>query len=160
MKSTTKTGRKLSNGLLVVVSAVCVLVAAEYVLRSYFKDDLRLRADERNLAYRYDERLGWFPKEGTTTSFKGSRRISVAHNRRGFRDIEHQVGDASRILFLGDSFVWGYDVEQSERFTERLRTGFPDWPIYNLGISGYGTDQAFLLLIDQFDFYRPDIVFL
>jgi len=63
-------------------------------------------------------------------------------------------------LFLGDSFVWGYDVESQERFTEKLRAKLPGWSIYNLGVSGYGTDQEYLLLERQYDFYKPTIVFL
>lgn len=57
-------------------------------------------------------------------------------------------------------FVWGYDVEQPERFTEKLRTRLPDWSIYDLGVSGYGTDQEYLLLKREYEFYRPQIVFL
>jgi len=64
------------------------------------------------------------------------------------------------MIFLGDSFVWGYDAEQQERFTEKLRANIPGWSIYNLGVSGYGTDQEYLLLRQQYDFYRPQIVFL
>jgi hypothetical protein len=51
-------------------------------------------------------------------------------------------------------------VEQSERFTEKLRDKLPDWSVYNLGVSGYGTDQEYLLLKRQYDFYQPQIVFL
>ena len=118
-------------------------------------------SDERNLTYRYDETLGWFPIENSTKMYRGLRRsISVEHNKRGFRDSEHVIGNKPRIIFLGDSFVWGYDVEKPERFTEKLRAKLPAWSIYNLGVSGYGTDQEYLLLKQQYDFYRPNIVFL
>jgi hypothetical protein len=36
----------------------------------------------------------------------------------------------------------------------------PDWEIVNLGVSGYGTDQQYILIQKYFDFYQPDIVFL
>jgi len=51
-------------------------------------------------------------------------------------------------------------VEAEERFSDLLRDSLNDWQIFNLGVSGYGTDQEFLLLQDQFDFYKPEIVFL
>ena len=44
-------------------------------------------------------------------------------------------------MFVGDSFVWGYDVEASERFTELLRDEFPGIRIVNAGVNAYGTDQ-------------------
>ena len=36
----------------------------------------------------------------------------------------------------------------------------PHWEVLNLGVSGYGTDQALLLLEEHIDFYDPDVVFL
>ena len=79
-----------------------------------FRDRLALHEDERNLTYRYDPELGWFPIANSKKGFTGSRTIHIEHNSRGFRDVEHVVGAKPRIIFLGDSFVWGYDVEQSE----------------------------------------------
>src|SRR5438876_3200509 len=63
-------------------------------------------------------------------------------------------------MFLGDSLVWGFDVEASERFTEKLQVRHPEWNIYNLGVSGYGTDQEFLLWQRYFYHYRPRAVIL
>jgi hypothetical protein len=129
-------------------------------MRIVLKNTLGRRTNEKSLLYRYDVQLGWFPVENTGRSFTGSRTIEVAHNSRGFRDPEHIIDARPRIVFLGDSFVWGYDVERQERFTEKLRAKLPDWAIYNLGVSGYGTDQEYLLLSQQYDFYNPTIVFL
>jgi hypothetical protein len=61
---------------------------------------------------------------------------------------------------LGDSFVWGYDVEASERFTDKIQARHPEWNVYNLGVSGYGTDQELLLLQLHFDLYKPRVVCL
>lgn len=65
-----------------------------------------------------------------------------------------------RLLFLGDSFVWGYDVRKEERFTERLEAALPDTEIFNFGVSGYSTDQEFLVLRREIENARPDSVFL
>jgi len=130
-------------------------------MRVIFKNTLSLAmwSDERNL-YRYDSKLGWFPIENSHNIFTGNRSIEVEHNSRGFRDSEHLVSINPRIVFLGDSFVWGYDVEKQERFTEKLAAKFANLSIYNLGISGYGTDQEYLLLAQHYDYYKPHIVFL
>lgn len=131
-------------------------------MRVLFKNTLALAMwyDERNLLYRYDIKLGWFPVENSYSLFTGIKSIEVEHNSRGFRDSEHLVRANPRIVFLGDSFVWGYDVEKQERFTEKLAAKFTNLSIYNLGVSGYGTDQEYLLLKQHYGYYKPHIVFL
>lgn len=117
--------------------------------------------DERSVAYEYDRDLGWFPIKNIEDYYEGgSRRIFVRNNDMGFRDSNHASKEKPRIAFLGDSCVWGYDVEQEERFTERLQELVPNMGIINLGVSGYGPDQEYLVLKKYFNFYRPDIVFL
>jgi hypothetical protein len=148
------------NFLIFLIFLVCFLGITELAMRVFFKDALGLRLDEMTVLYRYDEKLGWFPIENSSRIVKANKLFQVEHNSRGFRDSEHLVGSNPRIVFLGDSFVWGYDVEKHERFTEKLREKFPNLSIYNLGISGYGTDQQYLLLQQQYDFYKPNIVFL
>ncbi len=115
--------------------------------------------DERSLAYRYDSELGWFPKAGNEVSYTGTRTVRIAHNAMGFRDKPHTLEKTQpRIVFVGDSFVWGYDVEVGERFTEFLQAELNAIEVLNLGVSGYGTDQCYLLLQRFFDRYDPDAV--
>lgn len=115
--------------------------------------------DERSLAYRYDEELGWFPKADDALTYTGSRTIHIAHNAMGFRDREHpREKTRPRLAFVGDSYVWGYDAEMDERFTELLQAEVPSIEVWNLGVSGYGTDQCYLLIRKLFDEIRPDAV--
>lgn len=142
---------------------IALLVAAllgEVCLRLFFKDRLALREDERSLAYNYDPELGWFPKPNGETVINASRPITAKHNSDGFRDREFVTSTNPAILFLGDSFVWGYDAEAPERFTDKLQAKHPEWKIYNCGVSGYGTDQEYLLLQKEFDHFKPRVVFL
>lgn len=132
----------------------------ELLLRAFFAERLVVYQEERALLYRHDSRLGWFPRQNSTRTFVGSHPISVTHNSRGFRDSEHNPGTRPGLLILGDSFVWGYDVDANERFTEKLRPLMPEWDLFNLGVSGYATDQELLLLKEQFDYYQPRIVLL
>jgi len=154
------TRRILPRLLLATAVAVAFVATFEVVARVFFHDALEIVYDERNLMYRYDALLGWFPRESSRGFYEGSVRIRVAHNRRGFRDDEHPPSDRPKIAFVGDSFVWGYDVEAEDRFTDRLRPLLPGWEVVNLGVSGYGTGQELLLLQRCFDDYRPKIVFL
>jgi hypothetical protein len=135
-------------------------VVGEMCLRVFFKDRLQLREDERSLAYRYDAQLGWFPKANSSTVINASRPITATHNSDGFRDRAFVASTNPAIVFLGDSFVWGYDAEAPERFTDKLQAKHPEWTIYNCGVSGYGNDQEFLLLQRVFDHFKPRVVFL
>jgi hypothetical protein len=117
--------------------------------------------DEKTLCYRFDHKLGWFPKENSKTVYSGSVDIDVINNSEGFRDKEHtQNSEKPGIAYFGDSFVWGYDVNQDERITEIASQLLPEWDVYNFGVSGYGTDQEYLLLQDYFPKYQPKVVVL
>src|SRR5262249_42942938 len=104
--------------------------------------------------------LGWFPVANSIIQMRASCDFTATHNSQGFRDREHRASPTPKILFLGDSFVWGYDVQDSERFTDRLKANHPEWDVWNCGVGGYGTDQEFLLLSRCFDLTKPQVVFL
>jgi len=154
---------KRSSLIRLVTLLVSVLIAAvlgEIGLRLFFRDKLSLPDDERSLVYRYDETLGWFPIANRQAYLLGSRAFGVTNNSEGFRAPERTLSNKPGIVFLGDSFVWGFDVEASERFTEKLQAKHPEWSIRNWGVSGYGTDQEYLLLRRHFDSFKPRVVFL
>jgi GDSL-like lipase/acylhydrolase family protein len=150
--------RGLVSQLLVVI---VTLAAIEAVLRVL---DLRFLRDGARpgyaFVYRYDADLGWAPVPNAQATFTGSRTVSVQNNSIGLRDIEHDGGGRPRILFIGDSFTWGFDVETKDRFTEILRTKLPQADIVNAGVPGYGTDQEYLLLERIWDAIKPDVVVL
>ncbi len=143
-----------------IVPTVVCLIVAEIMLRSTMETELSIINDERSLMYMHDDTLGWFPSKNTTGTFKGFNEVSVRHNSRGFRDEEHIPVEKNRMMVLGDSFVWGYDVEEEYRFTEILDEKLENTQVFNLGVSGFGTDQEWLLLQKNYEFYKPDVVFL
>ncbi len=154
--------RAFLRGLLAqLLVLVVTLAATELVLRVL---DLRFLRDGARpgyaFVYRYDPDLGWAPVPNARAEFTGSRTVSVQNNSIGLRDIEHDRGGRPRILFIGDSFTWGFDVEAKDRFTEILRTRLPQADIVNAGVPGYGTDQEYLLLAKIWDQVRPDVVVL
>ncbi len=86
-------------------------------------------------------------------------------NSKGFRgkSIEYardQNHNRQRMLVLGDSYVWGYGVNDSEIFTERLGEAMPKVEIVNAGVSGYSTDQELLLYRNECHKYNPDLVII
>lgn len=146
-----------------VVGVLVILVPGlltEALLRLFVSKRYELYQDERSVSYRHDPELGWFPIAGSTKQYKASRTISIRNNSHGFRDHEYGPKERPRVAVVGDSFVWGFDVEQSERLTEALQKLWPTWEVMNLGVSGYGTDQEYLLLQRWFDRLQPDVVLL
>lgn len=95
----------------------------------------------------YNPILGWKGVSGGRAEFiSKNNRVSLANNRYGFRDIEHDDlrHTKPKIVFLGDSFTWGYEVEFEEMFVTRLRALLPSYEIFNLAHKAYGTDQELL----------------
>jgi lysophospholipase L1-like esterase len=112
----------------------------------------------------YDEKLGWRnPPNLIGRTFGHPLRI----NARGLRGRNYpyaKPGATDRILVLGDSYAWGFDVGDAEVFSEvleaRLSAGPRNIEVINTGVSGWGTDQEFLFFMDEGLRYAPDIVVL
>ena len=68
-------------------------------------------------------------------------------NSEGFRsnhEFRQPRGERPRIIFLGDSFLAGDNIENAERFSDRIGH-ILDAETYNYGLSGSGTDQQLLI---------------
>jgi hypothetical protein len=147
--------------LLRLLIIIATLAAMELFLRVIDLRELREGYGRGYpIVHRYDPELGWLPIPNAVGAFAGSRTISIQNNSLGLRDVEHERTERPTVLFVGDSFVWGYDVEASERFTELLRADLPGVEIVNTGVIGYGTDQEYLLLNRIWSAFRPNVVVL
>ena len=157
-----RTGRRgiLSAALFQLPIVIATLLVAEVVLHVVDLRYLRTPRVGVERVYNYDAELGWIPVPNSEVSFTGLRTVRVHHNSLGLRDIEHDTTPKPTIAFLGDSFVWGYDAEQNERFTEVLRAKMSGQRIVNAGVTAYGTDQEYLLLRRLWDRVKPDVVVL
>src|SRR5262252_3706957 len=153
-------GGLLLRGLLVLgMTIVATLFAAELLLRVIdVGGPIRSELGE---AFQFDPELGWVPAPNAATQqTSGNRTISVRHNGLGLR--ERELGDIApdRFLFLGDSFTYGYDAEAGERFSDLLQKALPQYGMVNAGVSGYGTDQQFLLMKRLWNDVNPKYVVL
>lgn len=140
--------------------ALATLAALEIFLRVADFRELREGVSERSLSYRYDPELGWAPLPGSSSIVTNARTIHVQHNSLGLRDIEFSLDARPTIMFLGDLFVWGLDAEADERFTDLLRARISGYKILAAGVSGYGTDQEYLLLMRLWAKVQPAAVVL
>jgi hypothetical protein len=148
-----------STGVTLCIT-LATLAAIEVMLRVADLRILREGSSERSLTYRYDAELGWAPVPHSSSVVTTARTIHAQHNSLGFRDIEFERDARPVVLFLGDSFVWGVDAEADERFTDLLRARLPQFTTVNAGVSGYGTDQEYLLLQRIWPTIRPAVVVL
>ncbi len=68
-------------------------------------------------------------------------------NRQGYANAQDFVApdtydNTLRILALGDSFTFGFSADPGKSYVEFLESQFPGSAIWNVGISGTGTNQA------------------
>lgn len=161
----------IQNIALLAISVLFVLIALEIFLRSrdarrgeaFLHAQQELKRENEFVFFEYDRRMGWKNKplsEGPFTS--PGAKIHVRINERGLRDRDYSYEKPAgvfRILVLGDSFTWGYGVEQTDIFTEKLEAQFGGRvEVINAGVSGYGTDQELIFLAREGLRYRPDLI--
>ncbi|MBL7996230.1 SGNH/GDSL hydrolase family protein [bacterium] len=117
----------------------------------------------------YHEILGWEKKPNVEGHFqRGDVRIHEKLNSKGLRSTEYEYekpANTYRILFLGDSFTEGYDVEFESLFTTILENKLNDYyknsihiEVINAGTGGYSNDQEYIFYFLQGYKYSPDLV--
>jgi hypothetical protein len=153
MRGRVKLRQRKVNVFLLIVGCGLAFFIAEGALRLFFPDYVASAGVERNYFCEFDDEIGWRPLSD----------ISGQHQRHGFSVFVHQnqfglrgpdtmrrekPSASSRMLILGDSYVWGYGVDQEWVFTEPS-VHQSEKELINFGVSGYGTDQEYL-------FYRRE----
>jgi len=166
--------RDLAGNLtLLVVSTLIALLLAEFVFRGYtqlqwlravkwYRNELQVMLPDDPIEYALlpgVSRDNLIPKTGVTWRY--------AINADGFRGEDFNVeSDRARVLFLGDSYTFGWAVQQDEVLplaVERVLARPPfslDISAYNLGVPGYNTVQESHLLARVVDRYSPALVVL
>jgi len=152
----------LINLSLIIISTLFALFLSEIALRLMGLNPLYV-SPERDRFWKYDSLLGWVHQPGQEGIFETPQfRTVVRINENGLRDRGHSYerqNDIERILVLGDSFAWGYGVEESERFSQLLEKSL-DVEVINAGVSGYSTDQELLWYRNEGIKYETDLVIL
>jgi hypothetical protein len=157
--------RKHPRLLLIPVAVFAVLVGillAELSARVLFPQWAPAR-EERVKFWKYSELLGWEHRPGQNGHFDHRDfSVEVSINTLGRRDGEasREKGSKRRLLVLGDSFAWGFGVEEEERFSEVLDLSLAGWELLNAAVSGYGTAQELLYLKERGMALKPDALLL
>lgn len=152
----------LINLSLIIISTLFALFLSEIAVRLIGFKPLYV-SPERERFWKYDSVLGWAHEPDQEGIFETPQfRTSVRINEKGLRDRPHSYerqDDMGRILVLGDSFAWGYGVEESERFSQLLEKSLNVEAI-NAGVSGYSTDQELLWYRSEGIKYETNLVIL
>jgi lysophospholipase L1-like esterase len=150
----------LLNLSLINISTLIAILLSEIALRLMGLSPMYV-SPERDRFWKYDSLLGWAHEPGQEGIFETPQfRTKVWINDNGLRDREHayqRQEESERILVLGDSFAWGYGVEESERFSEQLEEAL-GIEVINAGVSGYSTDQELLWYGNEGIKYETDLV--
>ncbi len=117
----------------------------------------------RSTSYRIDNNLGWRPNpnvRGVHTQ-KGYFESTFSTNSLGLRgpeiSKEKRPGE-QRVLLVGDSFTWGYGVNDNQTFAARLEQLLEGVKVINLGVTAYGLEQEYRYLQSEGLSYNPDLV--
>jgi len=83
--------------------------------------------------------------------------ITFRTNSLGFR--AEELDEREKIVFLGDSFQFGWGVEQDESMSAVFGRFMPEYQIVNLGTPGHGTFHQTKLLEKHYEELHPKAVF-
>jgi hypothetical protein len=102
-----------------------------------------------------DDYFGWI-----------SNRALPDINPQGFRDPRSFndlviASERTRIMVLGDSFMWGAKLGATESVPQQLQRALGDrYEVFNLGVPGWGIDQMYLSYERYVSVLHPDVVIL
>ena len=154
----------MPNLLLVAFSLAIGLAVAEFAVRILEPQplvDIDNHLYTRDTSLRYRLNPGYHGRLSNLADFDG---IEVAINSQGMRNEElgRKQPAETRLLLLGDSFAFGWGVEQDETFAAQLeaglRTDMPTVRVLNGGVPGYGPVDIVAWLEAYGLDLEPDIV--
>ena len=145
----------------IVGTALAVaLSAAEALVRVFVPQDLGVLAPwyESHPVYRFRH----YPNMDAVRSWGNTYRLRTnSHGIRADHDEAYESPLETRIVVHGDSLTLGVGVENEDTFVQRtqrrLQRKFHTIDVLNLGVSGHGPDQEYLLFREEGRKYSPRI---
>ena len=156
----------LGGVALLLISSVLGLVLLDVGLRAVDSSTFWVQTlvSEQQNYWHYDELVGWNHVPGLEGRYSASDfDVHVKINDQGLRDRSYDYerpDGVFRIVALGDSYAWGFGVEHQEVFSEIIEDSRDGLQVINMGVSGYSTDQEYLLLREEGLRYNPQLVLL
>jgi len=162
------------NILLVFISLMLALFIAEVTLRCIGVNRVKFQEKPRtgwvnvpeNVWVEHHPVLGWYSQKNKTAKLTSPDfpPAEVHTNSAGFRGTREYLSQKPigmiRIAALGDSFVFGFGVQDGETFSALFEANDKTREVLNLGVPGYGMDQIYLSYREIARAYHPDIVLI
>ncbi len=133
-----------------------MLVAGELVLQKIYQRP-KLAAAKKNLWVQMPDRfwteyhplLGWYNQKNKAAVLElKSGKYAIQTNAMGFRGTREydkkNNPNVIKIIVLGDSYAFGWGVQNDETFAVKLEHQYRNLEMINLGVVGYGIDQMYL----------------
>ncbi|MGD8389495.1 MAG: GDSL-type esterase/lipase family protein [Desulfobacteraceae bacterium] len=145
----------------IVLGLVLALLVAEGVLR--VTQTTPYHRNALNAFHVADPYLGWRGLAGFQGIFvREDFKAHITLDDRGYRKKASHIeplSNARKVVFLGDSFAWGWGVSEGELFSDILQDMLgPRYNVINLGINTFGTVQERIQLEREVLPMRPDMV--
>ena len=148
------------NVLLTVFVVLLCLLLGELALRQWFPlDTVVLQADSRYL-YKFIPNSRQLIRPVTAS---GAPTVLITVNSQGRRGELLEKDQKHRVMVYGDSFIAGLNTPLKQTFVSQLEqlltAKFPQ-PVHviNAGVPGYGPDQESLVMEDEIDSIRPNVI--
>lgn len=149
------------NLLLMLLSFCLALIVAEFLVRVFLPQRLTYQRENRYTVV--ENFLNW-SGQNTTREFN----VRLEFNGRGMRGPERPYTKRPgnrRILFLGDSFVEGAQVNWDQHFASMIQQELDQWSphhyeVISYGVAGWEPIQELILLQNEAYKYQPDCLYL
>ena len=106
-----------------------------------------------------DPDLGFVPAAGLSGyEYAGAKVSTNSAHMRGAREYPVERTEAARVVVVGNSFTFGQCANDDETYPAVMEATLPNTEVLNLGVMGYGQDQALLRMRRDGFRYRPDVV--
>ncbi len=151
---------------MIIISTLCTLLVLEFLLRmaGYKPPQTMWKWAQDGFVQRLDPDLIYVPQQniradetGFTTNSLGMRIDHEDYNETKFHD-----NSVKKIMLIGDSFVWG-NTEDTQTYAHHLQNMLAadssQTLVLNAGVSGYGTDQEYVYLLEKIvPVFKPDSI--
>ena len=152
--------------LLLSVSILFCFAILEITARMFYgipPSDMSNFSLSKSNYYQKDKELSWVPRKNIRGihNKRGSFSTTFTTNSRGLRDKEYSLkkpDGVKRIVVVGDSFTWGFGVNDNENYTERLESMLHNAEVINLGVTAYQLWKEILYFKKEGVLYNPDIL--
>ncbi len=157
------------NFVILIPAFLLAFGAAEIILRIFPTEAVYFQT--RNVVQQThsvpdpDPVLKYVPAPSMARPFSNLEfKTMIYTNARGMRSRDYtdaKPQGVKRVMVLGDSFTFGWGVENPQIFTQILEDRLlSNVEVWNLGVSGYSVDQELVRLERAGLAYQPDIVLM